>query len=239
MNNENARQVLRVDQMQNLDAGMKEYIKKFDIDGDGEIDVDEFISAINSLKMTREVRIVIGQKRPVVQVTLTVVSFCPSYQSNLLFRRIIYALLIGFLLLIGSVFGVSIVAANLSKDTSMGINGIMIDKNTGAVAKTTDAYETSTGKIADMSTAQLGRIKMIELLDGTVNFHVKGFVKPSSREEIILIINGGTITYGPEGIADATDQAKYLLDIAFERAPNSTGPYDGRSFDTIVLSKME
>lgn len=213
MNNENARQVLRVDQMQNLDAGMKEYIKKFDIDGDGEIDVDEFISAINSLKMTRE--------------------------SNLLFRRIIYALLIGFLLLIGSVFGVSIVAANLSKDTSMGINGIMIDKNTGAVAKTTDAYETSTGKIADMSTAQLGRIKMIELLDGTVNFHVKGFVKPSSREEIILIINGGTITYGPEGIADATDQAKYLLDIAFERAPNSTGPYDGRSFDTIVLSKME
>ena len=122
----------------------------------------------------------------------------------------------------------------------MATNGIMTDKKTGAVAKTTDAYETSAKtKIPDMSTSQLQRIKMIELLDGTLNFHVKGFLKPASKQEVILLIDGGTITYGDEGITDATDQAKYLLDIAFERDANSTGPYDGRSFDTIVLSKME
>jgi len=113
--------VISVDQMQNLDPNMRALVKEFDTDGDGVIDMDNFISAISSLKTTRE--------------------------SNLLFRRIIYALLIGVVLLVGLVFESSIVAANLSKDTSMGTNGITTDKKTPCHDSPSDqkAYDTLTG----------------------------------------------------------------------------------------------
>jgi len=88
-----------------------------------------------------------------------------SLQSNLLCRRIVCALLIGCVLLIGYVCGVSIVAATLSKETSVGTNGSRTDKKTGVVAKTTDAYETSTAtKIPDMSFSQLARGLAVDLL---------------------------------------------------------------------------
>lgn len=169
-------------------------VKEFDADGDGCIDKDEFADAIKALKDSR------------------------SKTSQ--YGKIIAALAVSGILLIASIFGVSLVAARLSKDTTVSNFGVMLDKNSNLPVKTSSATEyqdeMNTGlRVIDMNPLQLMNLKQIVMFGGELFFEVKGHVRAPAGDKVIILVEGGTITYDGQGILDATGDARYMLDVAF------------------------
>ena len=78
--------------------------------------------------------------------------------------------------------------------------------------------------IAGMTNEELGNIRDIVLLGGDLQFQVKGFVRhPSSSaasgvasdgKKVALLVEGGTITFGEDGMVGATGDALSFIDIA-------------------------
>lgn len=169
-------------------------VKEFDADGDGKVDSNEFADAVKALKDSRD--------------------------KTKSYAKVITGLSVSGILLIASIFGVSLVAARLSKDTSIGDFGVMLDKSTKSPVKTSEATEyfdeaTASLKIVDMTSVQLMHLKHIVLFGGDVLFHVKGHTRSPAGDKVIILVEGGTITYNKEGIFDATGDPRYMLDVAF------------------------
>jgi len=66
-----------------------------------------------------------------------------------------------------------------------------------------------------MTANQLMRLKQLVLFEGNVRFHVKGHARTPSGDKVIVLVEGGTITYDAVGILNATGDARYMLDVAF------------------------
>jgi len=171
-------------------ASARELVKELDTDGDGWIDNDEFVAAVEALKTSRS-------------------------RNTKLYKIIILLSCVTFLL-VGAMFAVSIAAANLAKDTTISTNGYLQDKRTLSTLKTKEAtIWSSETEIVDMTPQQLSHLKTFALLDGGIKFDVTGYARTPNDDKIILLVNGGTITWDNEGITDATGDARYLLDVAF------------------------
>ena len=177
-----------------LRGHMQELVKEFDADGDGRIDIKEFVEAIKSLRNSRK--------------------------KNKNYVRIILGLSVAAVMLIGSIFGLSFVAANLSKDTSINGNGMLVDKHTGSGIATSEAIdwldtEVTNLEVVDMTANQLMHLKQLVLFEGNVRFHVKGHTRTPSGDKVIILVEGGTITYDAIGMLNATGDARDMLDVAF------------------------
>ena len=177
-----------------LRGHMQELVKEYDADGDGRIDIKEFVEAIKSLRNARK--------------------------KNKNYVKIILGLSVAAVMLIGSIFGLAFVAANLSKDTSINGNGMLVDKQTGSGIATIEAIdwldtEVTNLEVVDMTANQLMHLKQLVLFEGNVRFHVKGHTRTPSGDKVIILVEGGTITYDAVGILNATGDARYMLDVAF------------------------
>lgn len=172
-------------------ASARELVKELDTDGDGWIDNDEFVAAVEALKTTRS-------------------------RNTKLYKIIILLSFVTFLL-IGAMFAVSIAAAHLAKDTMISTNGSLVNKRTLSTVKTTEAISWSAEtEIVDMTVQQLSHLTTIVLLDGGIKFDVTGYARTPNDDKVILLVNGGTITWDSEGVTDATGDARYLLDAVFD-----------------------
>ena len=177
-----------------LPEGLKEsnlkLVKELDANGDGAIDMDEFVDAVHSLKKERS--------------------------SNRNLSKVVSLLALATLLLIASIFGVSIAAAHYAKDTTIDDDGHFCDKNTGDVLQTSQAsiWTDAGTNIMDLTTSQLIDANKIVLMDGNINFDIKGFSKSPSGDQLMLNVEGGTITYDMDGIMDATGDARKMLEFA-------------------------
>jgi len=159
------------------------------------------------------------------ELGLAIGSLVSTKKDNMNLKRLVQLLLIFTLLLIGCVFGASIAAARLAKDTTIDVNsGIMYAKGSSLSTKTEDVkiYKDDSN-IGTMTNAELDNLKEIILLDGSLKFLIKGYARRYENSanyniygEVMLLVEGGTITYDATGlISDATGDAKLLLDYAF------------------------
>jgi len=165
---------------------------KLDVNGDGALDTEEIIMAVDNL--------------------------ATKVKDNASLKKIVW-ILCGFaILLVSCVFGATITAARLSKDTEVdATSGIMYAKGSAhSTLKTEDVVIYSNSRnIADMTNDELRLLKEILLTTGDVKFQIKGYARGKDGEEVKLLVEGGTITYDVEGIASATGDAKELLDFAY------------------------
>jgi hypothetical protein len=143
---------------------------------------------------------------------------------NKTLKKMVAGLCVFAVLLIGSVFGATLAAARLTKDTQVdNITGIMYakqyegDHSYHTTMKTGDAifYSDSTTQIMDMSNNQLTSLKEILLGSGDVKFQIKGYARAKDNTYINLLVEGGTIIYDINGLASATGDAKIILDTAY------------------------
>lgn len=177
-----------------LNPSVRNLVTELDTDNDGFIDEEEILMTVNSLKASRK------QNRNLLKIVGGLVGFG--------------------LLLAAAVLGISIAAAHLSKDTNVDSGGVLHDKRTGSVIKTSEALEwTPDRNVADMTNRELQNVKSIVLLDGDLHFQVKGFARVPSKadgdKKIILLVEGGSVTYDKDGMADATGDALALVNAAF------------------------
>mmetsp|Transcript_45235 Transcript_45235/g.50342 ORF Transcript_45235/g.50342 Transcript_45235/m.50342 type:complete len:279 (+) Transcript_45235:189-1025(+) len=164
-----------------------------DTDGNGRLDTQEIIMAVEHL--------------------------AAKTKANTSLKKIVY-LLCGFsVVLVAALFGASIAAARLAKDTAIDADtGIMYAKGPGhAIMKTEEALFRDEKNIAMMSNEDLNALKALVLTKGDVKFQVKGYSRSGSIDgnQVMLLVEGGTITFDPEGIMDATGDAEDLLVFAY------------------------
>jgi len=174
-------------------------VKALDANGDGAIDAEEFVAAVKSLKGERS--------------------------SNRNLTRLVSLLSVASLLLIAAIFGVSIAAAHLSNDTKTDSNGDLLDKATGNVVATTEATEwlDSDTTVVNMTDHQLTNINKIVLLEGAAQIDVRGYAKNPSGDQVMIVTEGGSITFDKDGVVDATGIVDVMLSFA-----SDTNETDGR-----------
>jgi hypothetical protein len=166
-----------------------------DIDGDGALDEGDIVMAVDKLGTTTK------------------------YNADL--KKLVCLLLLFSILLIVSVFGTSIAAARLAKDTEVdSLTGIMYAKGGDhATLKTEDvvfhSVSVSSTTIMEKSNTQLKTLKEILLAGNDVKFQIKGYARAKDGTYITLLVEGGTIVFDINGLASATGDAKILLDSAF------------------------
>mmetsp|Transcript_24361 Transcript_24361/g.57916 ORF Transcript_24361/g.57916 Transcript_24361/m.57916 type:complete len:288 (+) Transcript_24361:503-1366(+) len=173
-------------------------LQEIDADGDGFIDESELAMALNALRASRK--------------------------QNRSLTKVVGGLALSILLLVGAVFGTSIAAAHLAKDTVLDEQGVLHARGTRSLVKTGEAVTYSSDlDITGLTNDELGNLKHIVLFGGDLQFQVKGFVRHQSsttlgdaddEKKVALLVEGGTITYGKDGMVGATGDALSFIDIA-------------------------
>merc|ERR1712194_637630 len=158
-------------------------------------------------------------------------------------KQMIVGLCIFLMLLISCTVASPIAAVRLVNDTEIDpVSGIMYVKqgrggNAAAhrsrtIMKTeaVEIYSNAT-IVANMSNDELDILKAIlPGNNGNVKFQVKGYARnrnngTTNDEEIMVLVEGGTVTYDREGITDATGNAKVLLTFAYGDVFNYSNHY--------------
>jgi hypothetical protein len=163
---------------------------KLDQDGDGALDEEEVAMAVDSL--------------------------ASKIKHNAGLKKMVWGLAAFSFLLIGCVFGATIAAARLAKDTEVDpISGIMFTKGGNQEVLRTEGViiYSIAATVADMSNSELDTLKDVQLSGGDIKFQIKGYAR--SIDLVKLLVEGGTITYDITGIVNATGDAKDLLEFVF------------------------
>jgi len=177
-----------------LPVTIREAAKGFDDDGDGLLDADEIAHVIGDLT--------------------------EKSKTNKLLQKIVAAFVIATFLLIGCIFGASITAARLAQEIS-------IDHKTGFayvkgsstdVMKTAQALVEKTTSIGGLSGKELVNLQEIVFKGEDLRFVVKGHSRNAENDTVILLVEGGAITFDANGIVNATGYASILLLNAFPEA---------------------
>jgi len=188
---------------------------KLDTNGDGRLDTKEIVMAVEHL------------------VSRT--------KDNASLKKIVM-LLCGFsVFLVAALFGASIAAARLAKDTEMDpLTGVMYAKGDAhsVIMKTSPATFIHQETIALMTNEELDGLKAIIMTSGDVKFQVKGYSRSGTTDmndgndnQVMVVVEGGTITYDSQGIMDASGDAERLLtftygDFTFEEEEQQAVPVE-------------
>lgn len=118
------------------------------------------------------------------------------------------------IILVCSVVGSSIAAARLSNDIEVDrSNGFAYVKGTRhlEVMKTSEALYFEKENIVDVSNEKLAFLKEIFLNDGDIRFVVKGHARVALNDDVMVLVEGGTLNFGVEGLTGATGDALTLI----------------------------
>merc|ERR1711935_416386 len=89
------------------------------------------------------------------------------------------------------------------------------------MGKTSEAVDFEKGiNVGRMSDEQLRNLKEILLEEGSLRFVIKGHARDALNDYVILLVEGGTLSFDDEGIVDARGEAKYILETVY--GPRST-----------------
>jgi len=177
----------------NLPDDIQALIQKMNLDkdGDGTINAAEMSMVLNDYRGTKK--------------------------DNKNLRYSVVGLVVGCILLIGCVFGASITAARLSKDTSVDpVSGVMYSKGVETTVKTEPVEIRENGvTIVDLTDKELKVLKHVILDGGSIEFAVRGYARVVENNQVALIVDGGgTLLYGEEGLVNATGVADTVLTLA-------------------------
>jgi len=138
-------------------------------------------------------------------------------RTNRTLKVTVFGIIVLCVLLIATIFGASMAAIALTRDITIDHdNGFAYVKGSQDVMKTSEAIIFEDGiSIPDMSNDELVDLKMLILDDGNIRFDVKGFARNENDDTIILLTEGGSLTYNFEGIIHSTGQARALLEAIF------------------------
>merc|ERR1712161_148672 len=121
-----------------------------DTDGDGRLDTNEIIMAVEHL--------------------------AAKTKANTSLKKIVYVLCGFSVVLVAALFGASIAAARLAKDTSIDpVTGIMYAKDSRTMMKTEQAKFHRAMNFALLSNKELDQLMEISMTNGDVKFEVKGY----------------------------------------------------------------
>jgi hypothetical protein len=198
-----------------LPAGLRDSVAKMKLDknGDGELDNEEIGQVVDNLAATHKV--------------------------NKTLKMMVLGLCVFAVLLVACVFGASIAAARLSKDTDVdSLTGIMYAKSSNGdethstIMKTEavvfQSVSVSSNTIMEKSNTQLKDLNEILLSDNDVKFQIKGYARAKDNTYITLLVEGGTLVFDIDGLASATGNAKILLDSAFGEGEEVEGVGGGQ-----------
>ena len=195
---------------------IREAAKGFDDDGDGVLDADEVAQVIGDL--TEKIK------------------------TNRLLQKIVAAFVIVTFLLIGCIFGASITAARLAQEVSVDHKtGFAYVKGSTHVMKTAQALTKKSTSIGEMTGEELVDLQEIVFNGEDLRFVVKGHSRNAQNDAVILLVEGGSITFDAYGIVNATGYASILLLNAFPGAAdfdarrlNPRSGYSGSADPAIV-----
>ena len=136
-------------------------------------------------------------------------------------KRMVLGFIILVVVMTGCIFAASITAARLSKDFVVDSNnGLALVKDTKnqTVMKTRSAdNQRDNVSIAELSNEDLGNLKHIILKNGDLRLKVKGYSRDPFHKDnkVVILIEGGTITYDTEGIFQASGNAQRALEVVY------------------------
>jgi len=176
---------------------------KLDTDGNGRLDTKEIVMAVEHLVY--------------------------KTKANASLKKIVMLLCVFSVFLVAALFGASIAAARLAKDTEMDpITGVMYAKGDAhSIMKTKEAIFIHQENIALMTNDELNGLKAIIMTSGDVKFQVKGYSRSgttgttgmnndgNNNQQVMVVVEGGTITYDSQGIMDASGDAERLLTFTY------------------------
>merc|ERR1712070_309071 len=161
-----------------------------------------------------------GDQEELVQVVDTL---AVTRKMNRALKWMVAGLSTFAIILVLCVFGATIVATRLTKDTEVDpVSGIAFtkfgrdDHSHTTTMKTEDViiYSELTNPL-DMTNDELNNMKVLLLSDGNVKFQIKGYARSEDDSELVLLVEGGKIYYGEKGLLTATGDAKEMLDLAY------------------------
>lgn len=142
-------------------------------------------------------------------------------KSNSWMKKTVLGFIVLIVAMVVCIFAASLTAARLSKDFDVSpATGLALAKNAEepTVMKTHSATVRREGlSIAELSNKELGLLEEVVLEDGDLRFVVKGYSRDpfDAEKKVILLIEGGTVTYDEEGILEATGNAKLALEAVY------------------------
>jgi hypothetical protein len=135
-------------------------------------------------------------------------------KNNKLLTKAVIGLVIYSFVLTAAIFGVSIAAAEIAKDTKIDPStGFVYAKDGGEdspIMKTAAAVESYVPEsIHGMSTEDLAKLLSVTSEYGALMFQVKGF--STSEEKTMLMVEGGVLTFDITGLINITGDHPNLI----------------------------
>mmetsp|Transcript_3617 Transcript_3617/g.3922 ORF Transcript_3617/g.3922 Transcript_3617/m.3922 type:complete len:224 (+) Transcript_3617:84-755(+) len=142
-------------------------------------------------------------------------SYLDTKKDNKFLRHLVTVLVIFSFLLTGCVFGASITAARLSKETSVDLgSGIMFAKDSDRPIQTEPVAILIEGvTINEMKVNELDALYEIRLDNGLIKFQVKGYANSLEKNQVTLIVEGGTLIFGNDGLVSVTGTAETMFNF--------------------------
>jgi len=157
-------------------------------------------------------------------------------KQNRNLKKAIATFVVLTLVMIAAVFAASITAARLSQQLTVSPeNGFAYAKGSdiGGVMKTGEAVEYSDEtSVGEMSNEELLDLKEMIFLEGDLRFVVKGHARDSINDTIVLLVEGGTITFGRDHLVSSTGSAKMLFEAIFGEDAHVEGSAGNRKLHT-------
>jgi len=147
-------------------------------------------------------------------------------------RKVTIVLAIYGIFLTFAIFGVSIAAARLAKDTTVdaetGNLQVKGSKDGQLIHTSPVSYYLDTLDVVGMENDDLSAVSDIILGDGAVELSIKGYSRSLVKNQVTFLVDGGTVLYGTDGYVSATGTAETLLAFAaYSDDDNATSSDEG------------
>merc|ERR1719464_340255 len=143
--------------------------------------------------------------------------------NKFLWKMVVLLLVFGFFSIL-AVFGVSIAAAVIAKDTKIDAStGFMYAKAGGddggfSILKTAEAMTALMNvDVHGLPAADLPDLESVKFMDVALSFNVKGFAR--GEDVTVLLIEGGTLTFDETGLTGTTGDGPSVLFNAVDVDP--------------------
>ena len=108
----------------------------------------------------------------------------------------------------------SVIAAKRANDTQINDPGIMTSKSDGTAIKTSEALASfTTNNLHDLTIEGLAALKYVSSGNKETRLAVKGYIR--GQNSTTLLIEGGALSFIPNGYSGATGNLVTLLDGVF------------------------
>jgi len=149
-----------------------------------------------------------------ISITDAMQTLLASHEKNKSMSKILMGLGFCMLLLITSIFGVSVAAAYLAKESA-------VDPETGYMYTRGDSHKLiSTGEAAtfksfdqsSLTTLDLVELKTLFFNNYDVSFSIKGYSRSSTHDRVIFLVQGGRIEFEGDVVVSVTGEAQILFE---------------------------